>query len=44
VIYPNHTYLVKHQLKECPTMKYYMTTGALAKGKKPEGDPDVGVS
>jgi hypothetical protein len=27
-----------HKLKECSMMKNYMTTGALAKGKKPEDD------
>jgi hypothetical protein len=35
---PNHTYPVRHQLNECSMMKNYMTTWALAKGKKPEGD------
>jgi hypothetical protein len=36
---PNHAYPIKHKLKECSMMKNYMTTGALAKGKKPVGDP-----
>jgi hypothetical protein len=35
---PNHTYPVKHKLKECTMMKKYMTTGNLARNKKPEGD------
>jgi hypothetical protein len=35
---PNHTYPIKHKLKECPMMKNYMTTGNLARSKKPEGD------
>jgi hypothetical protein len=34
--YPNHAYPVKHKLKECTMIKKnYMTSGALAKGKKP---------
>jgi hypothetical protein len=37
--YPNHAYPIKHKLKECSMMKNYMTTGALAVGKKLEGDP-----
>jgi hypothetical protein len=36
---PNHTYPIKHKLKECTMMKNYMTTGTFARGKKPEGDP-----
>jgi hypothetical protein len=36
---PNHAYPIRHKFKECSMMKNYMTTGALAKGKKPEGDP-----
>jgi hypothetical protein len=35
---PNHAYPIRHKLKECPMMKNYMTTGAFAKGKKPEDD------
>jgi hypothetical protein len=35
---PNHTYPVKHKLKECTMMKNYMTTGTFARSKKPEGD------
>jgi hypothetical protein len=35
----NHTYPVKHKLKECTIIKNFMTSGALSKGKKPEGDP-----
>jgi hypothetical protein len=34
----NDTYPVRHKLKECTMMKNYMTMGALAIGKKPEGD------
>jgi hypothetical protein len=36
---PNHAYPVKRKLKECTMMKNHMTSGGLAKGKKPEGDP-----
>jgi hypothetical protein len=35
---PNHTYPVRHKLKECTMMKNYMTIGTFAKGKRPEGD------
>jgi hypothetical protein len=35
---PNHTYPVKHRLKECTMMKNYITTWIFAKGKRPEGD------
>jgi hypothetical protein len=35
---PNHAYPVRHKLKECTMMKNYMNLGALAKGKKHEGD------
>jgi hypothetical protein len=35
----NHTYPVKHKLKDCTMMKIFMTSGALSKGMKPEGDP-----
>jgi hypothetical protein len=31
-------YPIKHKLKECTMMKNYMTTGNLARSKKPEGD------
>jgi hypothetical protein len=36
---PNHTHPVKHKLKDCTMMKNFMTSGALSKGEKPEGDP-----
>jgi hypothetical protein len=36
---PNHTYPVRHKLKECTMMKNCMTTGTFSRGKKPEGDP-----
>jgi hypothetical protein len=36
VTYPNHAYPIK--LKECTIMKTYMTSRALTKGKKPDGD------
>jgi hypothetical protein len=39
---PNHAYPIKHKLKECSMMKNYMTTWALAKGKKPTGDAVAG--
>jgi hypothetical protein len=39
MVCPNHAYRVKHKLKECTMMKNFMTSGALSKGKKPEGDP-----
>jgi hypothetical protein len=35
---PNLAYHVKHKLKECSMMKNYMTTGGVAKGKKPDGN------
>jgi hypothetical protein len=35
---PNHTFPVKHKLKECTMMKNYMTTGTFARSKKPKGD------
>jgi hypothetical protein len=35
----NHTYPIKYKLKNCTMMKIFMTSGALSKGKKPEGDP-----
>jgi hypothetical protein len=35
---PNHTYPVRHKLKECTMMKNCMTTWTFAKGKKPDGD------
>jgi hypothetical protein len=34
----NHTYSTKHKLKDYTMMKNFMTSGALSKGKKPEGD------
>jgi hypothetical protein len=34
----NHTYYIKHKLKECTMMKNYMTMRNLARKKKPEGD------
>jgi hypothetical protein len=34
----NHTYLVKHKLKECTLKKNYMTTGTFPRSKKTEGD------
>jgi hypothetical protein len=36
---PNHTYYIKHKLKDCTMMKNFLTFGALSKGKNPEGDP-----
>jgi hypothetical protein len=36
---PNHAYPIRHKHKECSMMKNYMTTVALAKSKKPKGDP-----
>jgi hypothetical protein len=35
---PNHTYPVKHKLKECTMMKNYKTMGSLARSTKPEDD------
>jgi hypothetical protein len=34
---PNHTYHVKHKLKECTMMKNYMTMETFARSKKPGG-------
>jgi hypothetical protein len=36
---PNHSYPIKHKLKDCSTMKNFMTLGAFTKGRKLEGDP-----
>jgi hypothetical protein len=36
---PNHAYPVRNKLKECTMMKNIMTSRALSKGKKPEGEP-----
>jgi hypothetical protein len=36
---PKHAYPIRHKLKECSMIKNYMTTGALTKGRKSEGDP-----
>jgi hypothetical protein len=38
VAYLNHTYPIKHKLKEFDMMKSFMTSGPLTKGKEPEGD------
>jgi hypothetical protein len=35
----NHSYPIKHKLKEYTIMKNFMTSGALSWGKRPEGDP-----
>jgi hypothetical protein len=35
----NHSYPVKHKVKNCTMMKNFMTSGALSRGKKPEGEP-----
>jgi enamine deaminase RidA (YjgF/YER057c/UK114 family) len=35
----NHTYPVKHNLKDYTMMKNFMTSRAISKGNKPEGDP-----
>jgi hypothetical protein len=35
---PNHTYPIRHKLKECTMMKNYMSKGTFARGKKPKGD------
>jgi hypothetical protein len=39
VAYSNHTYPIKQKLKACTMMKNFMTSWALSKGKKSEGDP-----
>jgi hypothetical protein len=36
--YPNHTYRIRHKLKECTMVKNYMTTWTFGRSKKPEGD------
>jgi hypothetical protein len=33
-------YPIKHKLKDCNMMKNFITSGALSRGKKPEGDPN----
>jgi hypothetical protein len=35
----NHSYPIKHKLKDYTMMKIFMTSEALSMGKKPEGDP-----
>jgi hypothetical protein len=35
----NHSYPIKHKLKNYTMMKNFMTSGALSRGKKFEGDP-----
>jgi hypothetical protein len=35
---PNHTYTIRHKLKECMMMMNYMATGTFARSKKPKGD------
>jgi hypothetical protein len=35
----NHAYPIRHKLKDCNMMKYFMTLGSLSQGKEPEGDP-----
>jgi hypothetical protein len=37
--YLNLAYQIKHKFKECTMIKNFMTTRALTKGKKREGDP-----
>jgi hypothetical protein len=34
---PNLLYPIKHGIKECVGMKNFMTSGALTKGREPEG-------
>jgi hypothetical protein len=36
---PKHAYPIRHKVKDCSMIKNYMTTGALTKGRKSEGDP-----
>jgi hypothetical protein len=35
--FPNHSYLIKHKLKDCTMMKDSMTSGLSPKVRKPEG-------
>jgi hypothetical protein len=35
----NHMYPIKNKLKDYTIMKYFMTSGAFSKDKKPKGDP-----
>jgi hypothetical protein len=37
--WPNHTYPVKHKLKDYGLKKNFMTSGSLTWGKELEGDP-----
>jgi hypothetical protein len=37
----NHSYPVKHKLKDCTMMKNFMTSGAPSWGRNPEGDLNV---
>jgi hypothetical protein len=34
----NHLYPIKHKLKDCTIIKNFMTSWALSRGRKPEGD------
>jgi hypothetical protein len=37
--YPNHTYPIRHKLKECTMMKNYMTTKTFSRVRKLKDDP-----
>jgi hypothetical protein len=36
---PNHTYQIKHKLKDCDMMKNFMTSVSLTRGRELEEDP-----
>jgi hypothetical protein len=36
---PDHSYPIKHKLKDCTMMKKFMTSWAFSKGRKPKADP-----
>jgi hypothetical protein len=38
----NHTYSVKHKLRDCGMMKSFMTTGSLPRGMEITDDPTEG--
>jgi hypothetical protein len=39
---PNHSYPVKHKLRDCSMMKSFMTSGSLSRGMEVDEIPDEG--
>jgi hypothetical protein len=40
--FPNHTYRIKHKLRDCDLMKSFMATRPLARGMEIDEVPDEG--